>query len=41
MNAIYPEESLPPEWAQYTQINAVWFTDKAAARAEVDGLKPA
>ena len=33
VNAIFPEESLPPEWAQYTQINAVWFTDKAAARA--------
>jgi ferredoxin len=41
VNAIFPEESLPPEWAQFTQINAVWFTDKAAARAEVDGIKPA
>ena len=41
VNAIFPEESLPPEWAQFTQINAVWFTDKAAARAEVDALKPA
>jgi NAD-dependent dihydropyrimidine dehydrogenase PreA subunit len=41
VNAIYPEESLPPEWAPYIQINAVWFTDKAAARATIDGLKPA
>ena len=41
VNAIFPEESLPPEWAQYLQINAVWFTDKAAARAEVDAIKPA
>ena len=32
VNAIFPEESLPPEWAQYTQIDAIWYTDKAAAR---------
>ena len=41
VNAIFPEESLPPEWANYTAIDATWFTDKAAARAAVDGLKPA
>src|SRR2546428_553474 len=35
-----PEESLPPEWANYTAIDAIWYTDKAAARAEVDALKP-
>jgi ferredoxin len=40
VNAIFPEESLPPEWANYTAIDATWFTDKAAARAEVDTLKP-
>ena len=40
VNAIYPEESLPPEWAPYIQINAVWFNDKASARATIDGLKP-
>jgi ferredoxin len=40
VNAIFPEESLPPEWANYTTIDATWFTDKAAARAEVDKLKP-
>ena len=39
-NAIFPEESLPPEWANYTAIDATWFTDKAAARAAVDELKP-
>ena len=33
VNAIFPEESLPPEWASYTQIDATWYTDKAAARA--------
>ena len=41
VNAIFPEESLPPEWAQYTTIDATWYTDKAAARAAVDALKPA
>ena len=40
VNAIFPEESLPPEWANYTAIDATWFTDKAAARASVDELKP-
>ena len=32
VNAIFPEESLPPEWANYTVVDATWFTDKAAAR---------
>ena len=36
VNAIFPEESLPTEWAQYTAIDATWYTDKAAARAAVD-----
>src|SRR4029078_1314480 len=41
VSAIFPEESLPPEWASYTKIDAVWYTDKAAARAAVDEAKPA
>ena len=41
VNAIFPEESTPAEWAPYIRVNAVWFTDRAAARAEVDTLKPA
>jgi ferredoxin len=41
VNAIFPEESVPAEWAEYTQVNADWFTDKAAAREKVDQLKPA
>ena len=40
-HAIFPEESLPPEWAAYTQIDAVWFSDKAAARAQLEAIKPA
>jgi ferredoxin len=41
VNAIFPEESLPPEWATYTQIDATWFTDTDAARRAVDEAKPA
>ena len=41
VNAIFPEESVPAEWTGYTPINAVWFTDKAAARAALEALKPA
>jgi len=39
VNAIFPEESLPTEWAKYTKIDATWYTDKAAARAAVDAEK--
>ncbi len=40
VNAIYPEDSLPNEWAKFTPVNAVWYKDKAAARATVDEWKP-
>ena len=40
VSAIFPEESVPPEWASFTQMNAVWFSDKAAARSMVDAFKP-
>jgi ferredoxin len=41
VNAIFPEDQLPGEWAAYTRIDAVWFGDRAAARAMVDEAKPA
>jgi ferredoxin len=41
VNAIFAEDSVPAEWAGYTEINALWFTDKAAARKLVDAAKPA
>jgi hypothetical protein len=31
---------VPTEWGEYTKVDAVWYTDKAAARADVDRLKP-
>ena len=40
VNAIFPEESLPAEWAQYTTIDATWFNDREAARIALDALKP-
>jgi hypothetical protein len=40
VNAIYPEDSLPASEAKYTQVDAVWFKDRAAARATIDEWKP-
>jgi ferredoxin len=40
VNAIYPEDSLPVEWAKYTAVDAQWYQDKDAARATVDEWKP-
>jgi NAD-dependent dihydropyrimidine dehydrogenase PreA subunit len=40
VNAIFPEDQVPGEWAPYIQIDATWYTDRAAARAETDALKP-
>ena len=40
VNAIYPEDSLPTDWAKFTPVNAVWFKDRAAARASIDEWKP-
>ena len=41
VQAIFPEESLPAKWSAYTEINAVWFTSPADARAKVDAIAPA
>ncbi len=40
VNAIFPEDQVPAEWAEFTPINALWFSDRAAAREKVDALKP-
>jgi ferredoxin len=40
VTAIYAEDDLPPKWAAYTEPNALWFTDREAARARVDELVP-
>jgi len=41
VEAIFPEESLPPDWATYTQIDAQWYTDRGGARELIQVLKPA
>jgi NAD-dependent dihydropyrimidine dehydrogenase PreA subunit len=40
VNAIFEESSLPANWSAYTEINAVWYTDRAKARQLVDAAKP-
>ena len=40
VNAIFPEDQLPAEWSNFTPIDALWFTDRAAAREQVDAIKP-
>jgi NAD-dependent dihydropyrimidine dehydrogenase PreA subunit len=41
VTAIFSEDDLPADQADYKEINAVWYTDKAAARVRVAALKPA
>jgi len=40
VNAIFPEDQVPSEWANYTVIDATWFADRDAARAALDAAKP-
>jgi NAD-dependent dihydropyrimidine dehydrogenase PreA subunit len=37
--AIYVENDLSAEEAIFREVNALWFTDRSAARAKVDQLK--
>ena len=41
VSAIFPEDSVPPAWARYTEVNALWYQDREAARRLVDELRPA
>jgi ferredoxin len=41
VNAIFTEDALPANWKAYAEVNALWYSDKDAARAQVDALKPA
>lgn len=38
--AIFPESELPEKWAAYAEINALWYTDRDAARARVAQIAP-
>ena len=35
VSAIFAEDDVPADQAKFTEINALWFTDKDAARAKV------
>jgi len=41
VTAIFAEDDVPAGMEEYTPLNALWFKDKAAARAKVNELKPA
>ena len=36
VGAIFEDKSVPNDVSQFTEINALWFEDKAAAREKVD-----
>ncbi|MGH2460871.1 MAG: 4Fe-4S dicluster domain-containing protein [Chloroflexota bacterium] len=40
VTAIFPEDAVPDDQEAYKAINARWYEDADAARAEVDQLKP-
>ena len=40
VNAIFPEDQVPAEWANYTLMDATWFADRDSARTMVDTAKP-
>jgi hypothetical protein len=41
VTAIFAEDDLPADQAEYKDLNTLWYSDKAAARAKVNALKPA
>jgi ferredoxin len=41
VTAIFAEDDVPDDQKDYIALNALWFQDKAAARAKVNELKPA
>ncbi len=41
VTAIFAEDDVPDNWKEYTEVNALWFKDKDAARARINALKPA
>jgi len=39
--AIFPEDSVPADQTKYTEVNALWFQDREAARAKINEWNPA
>ena len=40
VEVIFEESAVPEKWRVFIEINALWFQDKAAARARVDEIHP-
>jgi NAD-dependent dihydropyrimidine dehydrogenase PreA subunit len=40
VSAIFAEDDVPADQAAYTEIDALWYKDKDAARARVAALAP-
>lgn len=40
VTAIFAEDDVPANMKPYTEINALWYKDKGAARAKVKELNP-
>ena len=40
VTAIFAEDDMPEDQAEYTQLDAQWFKDPDAVRARVNELKP-
>ncbi len=41
VGAIFRDDDVPKDEEAYTEVNVLWFTDKEAARAQVDALSGA
>lgn len=41
VTAIFAEDDVPADQAEYTALNAQWYKDPEAVRARVNALKPA
>jgi NAD-dependent dihydropyrimidine dehydrogenase PreA subunit len=41
VTAIFAEDDVPGDQAEYKELNVQWYTDKAAVRDRVNALKPA
>jgi hypothetical protein len=40
VNAIFAEDDVPDAQKPFTEINALWYKDKDAARAKVAAIAP-
>jgi len=41
VTAIFAEDDVPEQYAEYTELDAKWFKDRDAVRARINELKPA